>query len=57
MVLSLSVRRLAVAPNLWRNVSHFGFQGSSILAAVEECQAAGFNIVSMSLGGPFPNIL
>lgn len=30
--------------------------GSSILSAVKECADAGFNIVSMSLGGPLPNI-
>lgn len=30
--------------------------GSSIVSAVEECVEAGFNIVSMSLGGPLPNI-
>eukprot|EP00977_Amphora_coffeiformis_P003399 scaffold630_cov174-Amphora_coffeaeformis.AAC.19 len=30
--------------------------GSSILSAVQECADAGFNIVSMSLGGPLPNI-
>ena len=30
--------------------------GSSILSAVQECADAGFNIVSLSLGGPLPNI-
>lgn len=30
--------------------------GSSILSAVQQCVDAGSNIVSMSLGGPLPNI-
>ena len=30
--------------------------GSSILSAVEKCAEEGFNVVSMSLGGPLPNI-
>lgn len=32
------------------------YSGSSILSAVEQCVEAGVNIVSMSLGGPLPNI-
>lgn len=36
--------------------SSFSCKGSSILSAIEECAENGFNIVSMSLGGPLPNV-